>query len=42
VKLGTYMRITKREWYALGSFGNTRLFRKADKHGTWKYYMLTD
>lgn len=32
------MRITKREWYALGGFTNSALFRKADKYGHWYYY----
>lgn len=42
MQVGTYMRITKREWYALGGLANTKLFRKADKRGAWRYYMLTD
>ena len=39
MRLGTYTRITKREWYALGGLANSKLFRKADKRGHWRYYM---
>lgn len=39
MQLGTYARITKAEWYRLGGFANTRLFRKANKNGSWRYYM---
>jgi hypothetical protein len=39
MRIGTYIRITKREWYALGALANNRLFRRADKRGYWRYYM---
>lgn len=39
MQLGTFLQITKREWYALGGFANTRLFRKSNKRG-WRYFML--
>ena len=32
-------RITKREWYALGGFANSKLFRKQVR-GAWHYYKL--
>ena len=35
-------RITKTEWYALGGFANSRLFRKADSRGRWRYYIVED
>lgn len=34
------MRITKREWYALGGFANASLYRKQAKRGAWQYYMV--
>lgn len=39
MKLGTYTRITKREWSALGGCRNTRLFRRM-RSGAWQYYLL--
>lgn len=37
MRVGT-LRISKRNFYALGGFSNPRLFRKADKRGAWNYY----
>jgi hypothetical protein len=31
-------RITKREWYDLGGFANSDLFRKQSRGGAWRYY----
>jgi hypothetical protein len=39
MQLGTYTRITKREWIALGGCSNTRLFRR-QRRGAWQYFML--
>ena len=39
MKLGTYTRITKREWIALGGLQNSRLFRRM-RGGAWQYFML--
>lgn len=36
-KIGT-KRITKTEWYNLGGFANSNLFRKQAKSGAWQYY----
>jgi len=33
-------RITKREWYELGGFENSNLFRKQSRGGAWRYYRL--
>lgn len=33
------MRITKKKWAEMGGFRNPRLYRKADKRGSWRYYM---
>lgn len=33
------MRITKREWYALGGFANSDLYRRADRLGRWMHFM---
>lgn len=41
MKNGT-LKISKREWYDLGGFANSRLFRKADKRGVWSYYRNCD
>lgn len=35
-------RITKAEWYALGGFANSKLFRKQSRGGAWRYYMTLD
>lgn len=32
-------KISKREFYALGGFANSALFRKADSRGEWRHYM---
>lgn len=37
-----YLKITKKDFYKLGGFKNSKLFRKADKNGTWKYYKILD
>lgn len=42
MQLGNSLRITKREWYKLGGFSNSKLYRKADKRGVWRYYMILD
>lgn len=34
------MKISKREWYRLGGFANSRLYRKANKLGAWSYYYI--
>lgn len=31
-------RITKKEWYALGGFETSGLFRKQSRGGAWRYY----
>ncbi len=31
-------RITKVEWYSLGGFTNSDLFRKQSRGGAWRYY----
>lgn len=38
----TRRRITKRQWYELGGFANSRLFRKQSRSGAWAYYQLID
>lgn len=35
-------QITKAEWYQLGGFANSKLFRLADKRGRWRYFILLD
>lgn len=35
-------RITKRRFYDLGGFANSKLFRKADKFGRWMHFELID
>ena len=35
-------RITKREWYELGGFANSKRFRKQSRGGAWRYYRLLD
>lgn len=35
-----YRKISKREWCDRGGFANPKLFRKADRRGAWRYYML--
>lgn len=37
-----YKKITKKEWYDLGGFANSTLFRKANRHGVWLYYVDLD
>jgi hypothetical protein len=32
------MRITKREWCALGGLRNSYLYRKQGRAGPWRYY----
>lgn len=36
------MRITKREWYALGGLANSRCYRKQSKNGAWRYYVTRE
>lgn len=31
-------RITKKQWYDLGGFANSALFRKQSRGGSWRYY----
>lgn len=33
------MRISKKEWYRLGGFTNSDLYRRADKRGRWMHFM---
>ena len=33
-------RITKKEWFALGGFTNSEIFRKQSRGGAWRYYRL--
>lgn len=35
-------RITKAEWYSLGGFANSKLFRKQSRGGAWRYYIALD
>jgi hypothetical protein len=35
-------RITKVEWYNLGGFANSKLFRKQSRGGAWRYYIVLD
>lgn len=35
-----WRRITKKEFYALGGFANSLLFRKADSLGRWRHYII--
>lgn len=35
-------RITKREFYDLGGFANSKLFRKQSRDGAWRYYRALD
>lgn len=35
-------KVSKREWYNLGGFARTGLFRKADSRGVWSYYIDHD
>lgn len=35
-------RITKRQWYELGGFANSRLFRKQARNGSWAYYQVIE
>lgn len=32
------MRITKKQWAALGGFANSYLYRKQGRTGAWRYY----
>jgi hypothetical protein len=32
-------RVSKEQWYRLGGFRNSQLFRKADSRGAWRYYI---
>ena len=33
------MRITKKQFYAMGGFANSQLYRRADKRGRWMHFM---
>lgn len=33
------MRITKAEWYRLGGFANSDLYRRADRLGRWMHFI---
>lgn len=35
------IRLTKHQWYALGGFKNTSLYRKQRADGAWAYYQDT-
>lgn len=35
-------RITKKEWYDLGGFANSALFRQQSRGGAWRYYINLD
>lgn len=35
-----HKRIGKKEWYLLGGFANSKLFRKATKRGVWTYWIV--
>lgn len=35
-------RITKREFYDLGSFANSDLFRRQKRGGAWQYFRRLD
>lgn len=35
-------RITKKEFYDLGGFANSDLFRKQSRGGEWRYYRTLD
>lgn len=35
-------RITKKEFYDLGGFANSGLFRKQSRGGAWRYYRTLD
>lgn len=35
-------RITKVEWYNLGGFANSDLFRRQSRGGAWRYYRTLD
>jgi hypothetical protein len=36
------MRISKKEYERLGGMKNSRLYRKADSRGRWRYYLASD
>ncbi len=33
-------RVTKREWYDLGGFANSKCFRKQARSGAWQYFVV--
>lgn len=35
-------RITKKEFYDLGGFANSKLFRQQTRGGAWRYYVNLD
>lgn len=38
INIDLYHQISKREFDARGGLANPKLFRKAAKNGTWRYY----
>lgn len=36
------IRVTKRRWYQLGGFRNSKLFRLSNRCGGWLYYIAID
>lgn len=36
------IRITKQEFYNLGGFANSNLYRIGTRNGSWKYYRTID
>lgn len=40
MQVGSSLRITKREWQALGGLANPRLYRRM-RSGSWRYFMVT-
>ena len=35
-------RISKREWYRLGAFSNSALWRRQSKSGAWHYFKIKE
>jgi hypothetical protein len=33
------VKVSKDHWYSIGGFKNSACFRKADKNGSWNYYV---
>lgn len=32
-------KVTKNYWYSIGGFKNSACFRRANKNGSWNYYV---